>query len=93
MEFFDDEERFMSSMQGVSESDSENTLRPKSIDEYVGQEKIKENLDIYIKAAVGRDEAWTTCFCTVLPDLERRRLRISSQAKWARKFVSRRDLQ
>ena len=57
MEFFDDEERFMSSMQGVSESDSENTLRPKSIDEYVGQEKIKENLDIYIKAAVGRDEA------------------------------------
>ena len=44
-------------MQGVSESDSENTLRPKSIDEYVGQEKIKENLDIYIKAAVGRDEA------------------------------------
>ncbi len=57
MEFFDDEERFMSSMQGVSESDSENTLRPKSIDEYVGQEKIKENLDIYIKAAVGRAEA------------------------------------
>ncbi len=57
MEFFDDEERFMSSMQGVSESDSENTLRPKNIDEYVGQEKIKENLDIYIKAAVGRDEA------------------------------------
>lgn len=47
----------MSSMQGVSESDSENTLRPKNIDEYVGQEKIKENLDIYIKAAVGRDEA------------------------------------
>ena len=44
-------------MQGVSESDSENTLRPKNIDEYVGQEKIKENLDIYIKAAVGRDEA------------------------------------
>ncbi|MDE6605647.1 MAG: Holliday junction branch migration DNA helicase RuvB [Clostridia bacterium] len=57
MEFFDDEERFMSSMQGVSEGDSENSLRPKSMSDYVGQEKIKENLEIYIKAAVARDEA------------------------------------
>ena len=57
MEFFDDEERFMSSMQGVSEGDSENSLRPKSMSDYVGQDKIKDNLEIYIKAAVGRDEA------------------------------------
>lgn len=54
---FEDEERFMSSMEGLGDSENENTLRPKTMADYVGQEKIKENLEIYIKAAVARDEA------------------------------------
>ena len=29
----------------------ENTLRPQSLDEYIGQEKVKENMKIYIKSA------------------------------------------
>ncbi len=33
------------------------TLRPQSLDEYVGQEKIKENLKIFIEAAKSREEA------------------------------------
>lgn len=36
--------------------DSENPLRPKNLDEYIGQEKVKENLAIYIQAAVQRHE-------------------------------------
>ncbi|MDQ6982722.1 MAG: Holliday junction branch migration DNA helicase RuvB [Mariprofundus sp.] len=32
-------------------------LRPKSLDEYIGQEKIRANLKIYIQAAKGRNES------------------------------------
>ena len=34
----------------------ENTLRPKHLDDYIGQEKAKENLSIYITAAKMRNE-------------------------------------
>lgn len=37
--------------------DAEVTLRPKTLNDYVGQEKAKENLDIYIKAALARHES------------------------------------
>ncbi len=37
--------------------DAEVTLRPKTLADYVGQEKAKENLDIYIKAALARKES------------------------------------
>lgn len=37
--------------------DAEITLRPKTLADYVGQEKAKENLDIYIKAALARKES------------------------------------
>lgn len=35
----------------------ENHLRPESLNEYVGQKKVKDNLSVYIKAAKGRNEA------------------------------------
>ena len=35
----------------------ESTIRPTSIDEYVGQTELKDNLNIFIKAAKMRDEA------------------------------------
>ncbi len=34
----------------------ETTLRPRRLDQYFGQDKVKENLDIAIRAAKGRDE-------------------------------------
>lgn len=37
--------------------DTENPLRPKTLADYIGQEKAKENLSIYIEAARGRQEA------------------------------------
>lgn len=52
-----DEERILTSMKNEEETDVENSLRPVSMDEYVGQEKIKDNLSVYISAAKGRGEA------------------------------------
>lgn len=39
------------------DSDVESSLRPKVMGEYIGQEKVKENLSIYIEAAKLRGEA------------------------------------
>lgn len=35
----------------------ENTIRPQTLDEYIGQEKVKENMKVYIEAAKKRGEA------------------------------------
>ncbi len=40
-----------------SEDSFELSLRPKVLGEYIGQEKLKENLSIFIKAAKGRGES------------------------------------
>lgn len=40
----------------LDDGDNEVSLRPKSLDEYVGQEKAKSNLSVYIKAALQRKE-------------------------------------
>jgi len=50
-----DIDRIMTAM-SIKE-DEDQTLRPQSLDQYVGQEDIKEMLDIYIKAALKRKEA------------------------------------
>lgn len=39
------------------EGDDEPTLRPRTLDEFVGQEKLKENLNIFVEAAKRRGEA------------------------------------
>ena len=41
----------------LSEDASEVRLRPQKLSEYIGQEKAKENLSVYIQAARGRGEA------------------------------------
>ena len=41
----------------IQEMDEELTLRPQTLTEYVGQADAKEMLDIFIKAAMSRDEA------------------------------------
>ena len=38
------------------EESYEKTIRPLTLDEYVGQSEVKENLAIFIKAALMRDE-------------------------------------
>jgi Holliday junction DNA helicase RuvB len=39
-----------------TEDHSEGTLRPKRLREFIGQERLKENLAIFVEAARGRDE-------------------------------------
>lgn len=39
------------------EENLETSIRPKVLDEYIGQSKVKENMKIYIEAAKKRDEA------------------------------------
>ena len=42
----------------LQENDSiETTLRPSSLDEYIGQKDLKENLKVFINAAKQRNEA------------------------------------
>ncbi len=53
---FDFENRIMSSSYNAQDSDVELSLRPKTLDEYIGQEKVKENLKVYIEAAKTRND-------------------------------------
>ena len=55
-EDFDFENRIMTTSATRDDNDSDNSLRPKTLDEYIGQEKAKENLKIYIEAAKIRGE-------------------------------------
>lgn len=53
---FDFENRIMSSSYDPHENENENTLRPQTLDEYIGQEKAKANLKIIMEAAKLRGE-------------------------------------
>ena len=53
---FDVENRLMSS-RTIEDDEAENSLRPHTMGEYVGQSKIKKNLDVYITAAKERNDA------------------------------------
>ncbi|MBQ7377062.1 MAG: Holliday junction branch migration DNA helicase RuvB [Clostridia bacterium] len=48
---FDFENRIVSTEQFSAENEVENNLRPRTLSEYVGQEKAKENLKVYIESA------------------------------------------
>lgn len=49
--------QFFTSTLTEKERDTENILRPKTFDDYVGQDKVKDNMRIYIKAALARGES------------------------------------
>lgn len=53
----DDIDRFLSPETEDSEDTVEVSLRPQKIKEYIGQEKIKESLKIFIDASKKRGEA------------------------------------
>lgn len=48
--------RIISTEADIEELNSEYSLRPKYLDEYIGQNKVKENLKIFIEAAKKRNE-------------------------------------
>ncbi|MBL6727760.1 MAG: Holliday junction branch migration DNA helicase RuvB, partial [Methylophilaceae bacterium] len=52
-----EEDRFIANTPKENEEILEKSLRPADLDEYVGQEKIRDQLEIFIKAAQQRGEA------------------------------------
>ncbi|MDR0856149.1 MAG: Holliday junction branch migration DNA helicase RuvB [Clostridiales bacterium] len=52
-----DEARYISSSLSEQDIEIENTLRPQTLAEYVGQQKAKKSLSVFISAARGRREA------------------------------------
>ncbi|WP_160688945.1 Holliday junction branch migration DNA helicase RuvB [Clostridium sp. C2-6-12] len=50
-------ERIVNAFESQEDFNSELSLRPQKISEYIGQDKVKERLDIFIKAAKNRNEA------------------------------------
>ena len=51
------DDRLITSTMQFDDNEVENVLRPKTMSSFVGQDKIKNNLEIYIQAAKSRDEA------------------------------------
>ncbi len=68
MDDMDYESRIVAS--GYTQEDvNEQSLRPQNIDDYIGQEKVKENLKIYIEAAKSRGESLDHCLLYGPPGL------------------------
>ena len=57
MDEMDFENRIVSTEFNQADGDMENSLRPKQMSDYIVQDKVKENLSVYIQAARGRGEA------------------------------------
>ena len=55
-EEFDFENRIVNSSYMPAEDEYDTSLRPHRLDEYIGQEKVKENLKVYIEAAKMRKD-------------------------------------
>ena len=51
------DQRLMKYPAEAGPADEEETMRPQSLDEYVGQDGLKDNLRIFIQAALQRNES------------------------------------
>lgn len=67
----------------LPEDSAEGSLRPKTLGEYIGQEKAKANLAVFINAAKCAESRLTMFFCTAPRDSAKPRLQVSSQMRWA----------
>ena len=76
------EKRVISTQLQEEDYKIESSLRPQRLEDYIGQEKIKSNMKVYIEAAKARQESLTMyCFMNHR-DLERQRLQGSLQMRW-----------
>lgn len=65
-----EEERILSPrLENMGEERIENTLRPQNLAEYIGQDKVKENMKIYIESAKKRGEPLDHCLLYGPPGL------------------------
>ena len=51
------EDRLLQTAQRREDEDIETSLRPHTLRDYVGQEKVRESLEVYISAALKRHDA------------------------------------
>ena len=58
----DYKERLITSMELEGDNDTESVIRPRSMDEYIGQKKLKENLSIFIEAAKKKGRGFGSYF-------------------------------
>ena len=49
-----DEDRLITTGFREEDGDSEQSLRPHSLGEYIGQDKLKKSLNVYMQAAIAR---------------------------------------
>ena len=56
-------------LENIQEEKLENSLRPQTLEEYIGQTKVKENMKIYIEAAKKRKEPLDHCLFYGQPGL------------------------
>ena len=65
-----EEERILSPrLENMGEERIENSLRPQNLKEYIGQDKVKENMKIYIESAKKRGEPLDHCLLYGPPGL------------------------
>jgi Holliday junction DNA helicase RuvB len=81
------ENRIVSTSYTAEDGDVENSLRPKRLEDYIGQDKAKENLRIYIEAAKQRHETLDHVLLYGPPGLGKTTLSILLQPKWVSTFV------
>ena len=53
---YDENQRIVGSNEQIEDIGLENSIRPKWLSDYIGQDKIKEKLDIFIKSSLSRKE-------------------------------------
>ncbi|MDO4593856.1 MAG: Holliday junction branch migration DNA helicase RuvB [Tissierellia bacterium] len=54
---YDENERIVGSARLIEDDENEKSIRPRWLKDYIGQESVKEKLDIFIKASLKREEA------------------------------------
>ena len=69
--------RMVTAEETPEDHDVEVTLRPQTLTEYIGQDKVKENMAIYIQATL-----WITSCCMGRRGLERQHFPPSLRMKW-----------
>ena len=77
-----DAERIITNHVLEQDEQLDNSIRPETIDEYIGQKEVKENIKVFVEAAKMRNEPLIMFFYMVLQDLVKQRLHILLQENW-----------
>ena len=82
-EYTVDPSRLVSPDAAPADAAEEVSLRPKTLDDYIGQEKAKDNLSVFIQAAKKRQESLDHVLLPALRDLEKQRWPVLLRRRWA----------